>query len=259
MGVFNGDSIYNEGGSGGGGGYKDGGQILDGDFMKIENNAVSTYENVNRNTLNFYLEPGEGEVLNAVVELTTAVNSTVNVYAFKNGLFYLLGSSGTNTVTAGNEYKINILGNSYDVENISSVSEGPKFLKLNNGVVTPLTFICSYDSKKWYFTGNLGNYLNYNQQEQIVDNNPLLEFGSTSLLSFIRNNVPDPKLKFGINEYPGRMYYNSGPYDENYGFYFFTSSLYTGHKFTVDDNNLTDAPGWANGGNKYSTILFYSE
>ena len=258
MGVLNGDSIYNNG-NGGGGGYADGGQIVDGDFMKIENNAVSTYDNVNRNTLNFYLEIGEGEVLNAVVELTTAVNSTVKVYVFRNGLYYLLENISGDTVEAGNEYKVIILGNSYDVEKISSVSDGPKFLKLNNGVITPLTFICSYKSKKWYCTGNLGNYLNYNQQEQIVENNPLLTLGSSDLLSFIRDNVTDPKLKFGINEYPGRKYYGAGPYDENNGFYFFTTSLNTGRKFIVDDNNLKDAPGWAGGGNQYSTILFYSE
>ena len=259
MGVFNGNSIYNDGGAGGGGGYNDGGQIVDADFMKIENNAVSTYDNINRNTLNFYLDPSEGEILNAVVELKTAVNSVVNVYVFKNGLYYLLGNIGGDTVAAGNEYKVIILGNSYEVENISSIPDGPKFFKLNNGFVTPLTFICSYDSKKWYCTGNLGNYLNYNQQEKIVDNNPLLTLGSSDLFSFIRDNVPDPKLKFGINEYPGSKYYGSGPYDEGNDFYFFTTSLSRGRKFTVDDNTLKDAPGWANGGNQYSTILFYSE
>lgn len=120
MGIFNGNSIYNDGGAGGGGGYNDGGQIVDGDFMKIENNAVSTYDNVNnRDTLNFYLEPGDGEQLNAVVELTTAVNSTVNVYVLQNGLYYLLGNVGGNTIAAGNDYKVNIIGNSYSVEQVS--------------------------------------------------------------------------------------------------------------------------------------------
>lgn len=258
MGVFNGNSIYNDGAAGGGG-YNDGGQIVDGDYMKIENNAAYTYDNVNRGTLNFYLEPVEGEILNAVIELTTTINSSVKVYVLQNGLYYLLGNIGGDTVEAGKEYKVIILGNSYEVENISSIPDGPKFFKLNNGIVTPLTFICSYDSKKWYCTGNIGNYLNYNQQEQIVENNPLLTLGSSSLLSFIRDNVPDPKLKFGINEYPGNKYYGAGPYNENHIFYFFTSSLNNGRKFTVDDNNLTDAPGWAGGGNQYSTILFYSE
>lgn len=259
MGVFNGNSIYNDGGAGGGGGYADGGQIVDGDFMKIENNAVSTYDNVNRDTLNFYLEPADGEIINTVIELTTAVNSTVNVYVLRNGLYYLLGNIGGDTVETGKEYKINIFGNSYEVENISSIPDGPKFFKLNNGVITPLTFICLYNSKKWYCTGNLGNYLNYNQQEKIVDNNPLLTLGSGSLLSFIRDNVSDPKLKFGINEYPGSKYYGAGPYGEGNEFCFFTTSLNTGRKFTFDDNNLKDAPGWASGGNQYSTILFYSE
>lgn len=255
--IYNGPSIYNQGG--GGGGYKDGGALVDGDFIKVENNAVSSYDNVSRDPINLYFEPKDGEILNSIVELTTAVNSTVNVYIVKNGLYYSLGNIGGNSVSAGNDYKINIIGDSYTVENVTGISSDPKFFRLKNGTVTPLNFICNYDAKKWYATGNLGNYLNWTQQQQIANNNPGLDFGTPGLMSFIRNNVTDPKIKFGITDYPGYRYYNDGPYGLGTTFYFFYSSTSYGFLFTSDSNNLQDAPGWAGGGSRYSTILFYSE
>lgn len=130
MGVFNGNSIYKDGGSVGGGGYADGGQIVDGDFMKIENNAVSTYDNVNRDTLNFYLEPADGEIINAVIELTTAVNSTVKVYVLRNGLYYLLGNVGGDSINAGDQYNLKIVGNSYELENINVSPSDPAYIEI---------------------------------------------------------------------------------------------------------------------------------
>ena len=118
-GIFKGDSIYKSGG-GGGGGYKDGGQLVDGDFIKVENNTISSYDNVSRNPVNFYFEVKDGEVLNSVVELTTAVNSTINVYVVRNGFYYLLGNIGGNTVNAGDDYKVNITGDSYAIEQVSA-------------------------------------------------------------------------------------------------------------------------------------------
>ena len=119
--IFNGDSIYKSGG--GGGGYKDGGQIVDSELMKVENNAVSSYDNVNRDTINFYFDPADGEILNSIIELTTAVNATVNIYVFRNGFYYLLGNVGGNTVTAGNDYKVNVTGDSFSIEEVSSAQE----------------------------------------------------------------------------------------------------------------------------------------
>lgn len=116
-GIFKGDSIYKSGG--GGGGYKDGGKLVDGDFIKVENNTVSSYDNVSRDPVNFYFEVNDGEILNSVVELTTAVNSTVYVYVVKNGIYYLLGNVGGNTVNAGDDYKINVTGDSYSIEQVS--------------------------------------------------------------------------------------------------------------------------------------------
>lgn len=121
MSIFKGDSIYKSGG--GGGGYKDGGELVDGDFIKVENNTVSSYDNVSRDPINLYFEPKDGEILNSVVELTTAVNATVNVYVVKNGFYYLLGNVGGDSVTAGNDYKVNITGDSYSIEQVSAPPE----------------------------------------------------------------------------------------------------------------------------------------
>lgn len=121
MSIFKGDSIYKSGG-GSGGGYSDGGAIVDADLMKVENNAVSSYDNVSRDTINFYFEPADGEILNSIIELTTAVNATVNVYVLRNGLYYLLGNVGGDTVTAGNDYKVNITGDSYAIQQVTENS-----------------------------------------------------------------------------------------------------------------------------------------
>lgn len=119
MSIFKGDSIYKSG-SGSGGGYKDGGALVDGDFIEVTNNSISTYDNTSRDPVNFYFEVSDGEIVNSVIEMTTAVNSTVNVYVVKNGFYYLLGNVGGDTVTAGNDYKINITGDSYAIENVSN-------------------------------------------------------------------------------------------------------------------------------------------
>lgn len=129
MGIFNGNSIYNYG-DGGGGGYNDGGQIADGDFMKIENNAVSTYDNVNRDHLNFYFDQADGEMINAVVELKTSVNSVVKVYVLRNGLYYLLGNVGGDSINAGDQYNLKIVGNSYELENINVATPDPAYIEI---------------------------------------------------------------------------------------------------------------------------------
>lgn len=119
--IYNAPSIYNQGG--GGGGYKDGGELIDGDFIKVENNTISSYDNVSRDPVNFYFEVKDGEVVNSIVELTTVVNATINVYILKDGLYYLLGNVGGDTVTAGNDYNVCVTGNSYLIENVLNNSE----------------------------------------------------------------------------------------------------------------------------------------
>lgn len=119
MTIYNGPSIYNQGG-GGGGGYSDGGALVDADFIEVTNNSISTYDNTSRDPVNFYFEVADGEMINSVIELTTAVNATINVYVVKNGLYYLLSNIGGNTVTAGDDYKVNITGDSYSIEQVSA-------------------------------------------------------------------------------------------------------------------------------------------
>lgn len=126
--IYNAPSIYNQGG-GGGGGYNDGGELVDGDFIKVENNTVSSYDNVSRDPVNFYFDVADGEILNSVVELTTAVNATINVYVVKNGFYYLLGNVGGNTVNSGENYNINIVGDSFSIEQIN-VSNNIEYVDL---------------------------------------------------------------------------------------------------------------------------------
>lgn len=131
-GIFKGDSIYKSGG--GGGGYKDGGQLIDGDFIKVENNAVSTYDNESRDPVNFYFELKDGEILNSVIEFTTQVNATVNVYILKNGFYYLLGNIGGNTVNAGDDYNINIIGKSYSLDPVTPPPTVPEYADIMGGI-----------------------------------------------------------------------------------------------------------------------------
>lgn len=133
MSIFKGDSIYKSGG--GGGGYKDGGQLVDGNFIKVENNTVSSLDNVSRDPINLYFEPKDGEILNSVVELTTSVSATVNVYVVKNGFYYLLGNVGGDSVTAGNDYKVNITGDSYSIETVSGGSSDPEYATIRGQVI----------------------------------------------------------------------------------------------------------------------------
>lgn len=122
MSIFKGDSIYKTGG-GSGGGYKDGGELVDADLIKVENNSISSYENETRDPVNFYIEANEGDVLNTVIEFTTQVNTTVNVYILKNGFYFLLGVIGSNSVNAGDDSVINITGNSYEIEQTTPIGD----------------------------------------------------------------------------------------------------------------------------------------
>jgi uncharacterized protein (TIGR02145 family) len=131
-GIFKGDSIYKSGG--GGGGYKDGGQLVDGDFIEVQNNSVSSYENISRNTINFFLDPNSGEIINSVIELYTQINSNVCVYVLNNGVYLPLSYTGSNAINANDNYKVTIIGNSYTVEQETTVDEfvieiGNQYLK----------------------------------------------------------------------------------------------------------------------------------
>ena len=137
-GIFKGDSIYRSGG--GGGGYKDGGALVDDDFIKVENNTISSYDNTARSDINYYFEVADGEILNAVIEVTNDVNATVHVYIYKNGFYIPLGNIGGDTVTAGNDYKLNIIGDSFTIEEVYGGNASPEYVNLD-GTIYVLTKI----------------------------------------------------------------------------------------------------------------------
>ena len=165
----------------GGGGYKDGGQLVDGDFIKVENNSISSYDNVSRNEINFYFEPKQGEVLNSVIQLTTQVNATVNVYYLnENNIFVLLSNIGSNTVNAGDEYSINVTGKSYEVEQETPPNPDPnEYITLLYGKGCKFKKIGSY---YWQQYDNVGiipgvryksknNTVYYNLKDLFAKNN----------------------------------------------------------------------------------------
>lgn len=148
MSIFNGDSIYNNGGGSGGGAYSDGGALVDGDLIQVTNNTISTYENTSRNEINYYFEVEENEVINAVIELTNQVNATINVYVLNNGIYTPLGNVGGNTVNAGEEYNVNITGDSFS---ISQVAKPSTFYINAFGILTPAVKI----GNKYWTSENL--------------------------------------------------------------------------------------------------------
>lgn len=163
MGILNGNSIYKFGG-GSGGGYKDGGELVDGDFIKVENNTISTYTNTARTDLNYYFEVKDNEVLNAVIELTNEYNATVHIYILQNGLYIPLGNVGGDTVNAGDDYKINIVGNSFSLEVVTPGQAVPEYTEIN-GVVYGVKKIGSqyYTTEDYQgaFKTNFGNKERY--------------------------------------------------------------------------------------------------
>lgn len=132
--IYKGPSIYKIGGGGGGGGYVDGGELVDAYFIKIDNNTISSYNNISRTSINFYFEPSDGEILDAIVNLSTTINSAVNVYIKKNGYYYSLGIIGSNVINAGDSYTVTILGNSYSVDQVTNFSNDPDYIYIPDGI-----------------------------------------------------------------------------------------------------------------------------
>lgn len=139
--IYNAPSIYKQGG---GGGYKDGGELVDGDWIEVTNNTVSSYDNTSRDPINFYFED-KGDILNSVIELTTTINTTVNVYIVRNGLYFLLGNLGGKSCNAGDDYKVNITGDSYSVEQVNDLQNDPEFIDTKIGKIP----IVKIDNKYW--------------------------------------------------------------------------------------------------------------
>lgn len=124
-------TIYNFGG-GSGGGYKDGGELIDGEFINVENMTFSTYDNTNRDKINFYFDPKSGEILDSVIQVKTAVNSVISVYVYDQNLgIYTPLYYDTNTVSSGNTYNLTIIGNSFVISDPLNTSQNDYVEEIN--------------------------------------------------------------------------------------------------------------------------------
>lgn len=224
-GIFKGDSIYKSGG--GGGGYKDGGALVDSDFIKVENNTVSTYTNETRNEINYYFEVKTGEILNAVIELTNNVNATVHVYIFQNGLYFPIGNIGGNTVNSGEEYNINIVGNSFIVDKVTPGSNDPEFadiggynypvVKYNNLLWTCENFMGAYGT---YKTNETNYYLADSVKNLNINGWRLPTYDEVTALSATLNPSSAYKMKSASGWYSGGNGSNESKLNfKPYGYY----------------------------------------
>lgn len=118
------ETIYNYGG----GAYlKYGGQLPESasGLISIENNNLYEYTNLSSNSLTFIFDKKE-DVFNAVIEVTTNVNSNIYVgYLNDNGLVIPIPVIGSTSINANNQYKVIIVGNSYIIENVNVAKNDP--------------------------------------------------------------------------------------------------------------------------------------
>lgn len=124
------ESIYN---FGKGGGLEYGGILEDSDYIKIENNKIYEYNNLNRPNLNFVLEAKSDTAFFGAIQINTDVNTNVYVYELKNGLYYLLGCIGGRSISAGDSVKTFILGDSYEVQTLTE-TKGMKYFVLGGEI-----------------------------------------------------------------------------------------------------------------------------
>lgn len=134
-GIFKGYSIYNNGGGGNGGGYVDGGTLTDAEFIKVENNTISKYTNNTRSEINFYFENVDG-IINAIVEISNNNNAVVNVFIKQDEFYYPLGNIGSNSVSSGHNYNVNIIGNSFEVEDVENITNDPSYMYMPETATT---------------------------------------------------------------------------------------------------------------------------
>ena len=112
MGVFNGNSIYNDCGAGDVG-IKNGGDLTDSSFIEFSNNTFSFYDNINdKVSLDFLVKKGKDEILNSYIEVTSNVSASINIYELIDGIVYKIGYAGSNSISSGIS-KISIIGDSY--------------------------------------------------------------------------------------------------------------------------------------------------
>ena len=132
MGVFNGNSIYNYGAVGGGGGIVDGGELDLRDYIILENNKKYTLDNDSLSVLNFICEKADDEQFDIVVDLTAETNCQINVFGKNGNLLYSMPFSGTNVISTNGTYKITILNGSYFIEQLTVPSVDPSGIFLDD-------------------------------------------------------------------------------------------------------------------------------
>lgn len=283
-GIFKGDSIYKSGGAGGG--YKDGGALVDGDFIRVENNTISTYENTTRSEINFYVEVSQGDTLNTIIELTNNYNATVFFWIMnpETGILTPIGNIGGDTVTAGEEYNVQATGNSYTVEEVTppntdeiAVDLGGdmgfyEFIKIGNlyvgkkdlKIVLPGIDSKVINTKRWYKRIDILNNTptfgagaripSYNDIDSIF--NYLNPNAGQKMKSIANWNNSNPSTK-GTNESGLDMggfgfVQGSSNYDIGvYGFWGCSSEAGSTDSLRLDDTSKTGAHGYLGGTDTY--------
>lgn len=246
MGVFNGNSIYNEGGAGGG--YNNGGDLTPADYIEIENNSFYTLEGNDAADLNFVID-GESGVLNSIVEVSTNVNSVVNVYIDRNGILYKLLCID-NSITAGKDYHLYIQGSNYYIEEIAGLEPVISKAELNGN------YIDVYQIGPYVISADLGEWFNLSQFNSLVaSTSGKWKKLSIDEVDYIKNNFTSSSIRStsgwnntqgdnstGLNFYPyGRIEFGS-PVGVGQGSYFWIdpNEFYTTTNYaSVYDGGIT--------------------
>lgn len=117
--ILNSPSIYKLGG--GGGGYKDLGEIVDQSTLTIPNNSYVTIDNYSQSSITVDVETADGEIPNAVIIVNNEVdNSTISITV--NGNPIAINSGSSNILADGTQYQITVLGNAYTVTGLTQPS-----------------------------------------------------------------------------------------------------------------------------------------
>ena len=243
--IYNAPSIYKIGG--GGGGYIDGGELVDADYIEVLNNSVSSYENTSRDPVNFYFDIPEGEIINSVIQLTTQVNATVNVYVVRNGLYLLLGNTNGNTVTANEDYEITCTGNSFEIEQVNDLSEDPVMADFDGRKVLVFPYrdyLISEDLGQWYTLNELNelvsnsdgwNLISRSQWNDINDH-----FGNNALRSTSGWNNTQGTNSSGLNFYPYGTMVGGTVYDQGvYSYFWKLDEVYGGNTASIGEGTYS--------------------
>lgn len=225
-----------------GGGYKDGGELVDGDFIKAENNAISSYDNVSRDPVNFYFDIAEGEVINSVIQFTTQVNATVNVYVVRNGLYFLLGNTNGNTVLANEDYEITCTGNSFEIEQVNDLNAEPVMADFDGRKIWVFPFgdyLISEDLGDWYSLSEYESLIagsEWSKPTSNIINSLISNFGYSAIRSTSGWSDTQGTNTTGLNFYPYGVNSYGSYYDVGQQSEFWVSSS-SGNYLSIWENS----------------------